>query len=247
MKKDMRGILEFVIKSYKKIKEGTKRHISYFNKPLPFSLLKILNFHSPLKTLTFGRQERREKRATVFREKEEKREKRRFFSSCPYFIKGLIPLHLWSDRAEIWRRVSWLIYLQSERWRSDSEFWKVIRKKEEKREKCRFFSSCPNFIRCPIPLRPWFDWVEIWRRGLWLMYLQYEQWKSNLEFCTVIREKEEKREKRRFFASCPDFIKGPMSLCPWSNRAEIWRRCSQLVNLQFERWRSDLEFRKVIF
>ena len=105
LKKDMRGILEFVIKSYKKIKEGTERHISYFNKPLPFSLLKTLNFHSPLKTLTFGRQERRE-RATVFSEKEEKREKCKFFSSCPDFIKGLIPLRPWSDRAKIWRRVS---------------------------------------------------------------------------------------------------------------------------------------------
>ena len=80
MKKDMHGILEFVIKS-------------------------------PLKTLTFGRQERRE-RATFFSEKEEKREKRRFFSSCPDFIKCLIPLHPWSDRVEIWRRGSWLMYLQ---------------------------------------------------------------------------------------------------------------------------------------
>ena len=229
----MRGILEFVIKSYKKRKEGTKRHISYFNKPLPFSLLKTLNFHSPLKTLTFGRQERRE-RATVFREKEEKREKRRFFSSCPYFIKGPIWLRPWSDRAEIWRRISWLIYLQSERWRSDLEFQKVIRKKEEKREKRRFFSSCSNFIKCPIPLRPWSDRVEIWRRGSWLMYLQYERWRSDLEFWTVIREKEEKREKRRFFSSCPDFIKCPIPLHPWSDRVEIWRRGPWLMYLQYE-------------
>ena len=71
--------------------------------------------------------------------------------------------------------------------------------------------------------------------------------RSDLEFRTVIREKEEKREKRRFFSSCPDFIKGPIPLCPWSDRAEIWRRGSQLINLQFERWRSDLEFWKVIF
>ena len=192
MKKDMHGILEFVIKS-------------------------------PLKTLTFGRQERRE-RATVFSEKEEKREKCKFFSSCTDFIKGLIPLRLWSDQAEIWRRVSWLIYLQSERWRSDLEFRKVIRKKEEKREKRRFFSSCPDFIKCPIPLRPWSDRVEIWRRGSWLMYLQYERWRSDLEFRTVIREKEEKREKQWFFTSCPDFIKGPMPLFSWSDWAEIWRR-----------------------
>ena len=90
LKNDMPGILEFVIKSYKKRKEGTKRHISYFNKPLPFSLLKILNFHSPLKTLTFGRQERRE-RATVFSEKEEKREKMKVFLIMPRFHQRFDP------------------------------------------------------------------------------------------------------------------------------------------------------------
>ena len=71
--------------------------------------------------------------------------------------------------------------------------------------------------------------------------------RSDLEFRTVIREKEEKIEKRRFFSSCPDFINGPILLCPWSDRAEIRRRGSQLINLQFERWRSDLEFWRVIF
>ena len=49
------------------------------------------------------------------------------------------------------------------------------------------------------------------------MYRQNEQWRSDLEFLTVIREKEEKREKQRFFTSCPDFIKGPMLLCSWSD------------------------------
>ncbi|RVW49165.1 Receptor like protein 42 [Vitis vinifera] len=51
------------------------------------------------------------------------------------------------------------------------------------------------------------------------MYLQYERWRSDLEFRTVIREKEEKREKCRFFSSCPDssnvrsrFVRGPIEL-----------------------------------
>ena len=66
------------------------------------------------------------------------------------------------------------------------------------------------------------------------MYLQYEQWRLDLEFRTVIREKEERREKRRFFTSCLNFIKGTMPLCPWSDRAEIWRRGSQLINIQYE-------------
>ena len=148
----------------------------------------------------------------------------------PRFHQRSDPTRPWSDRAKIWRKVSWLIHLQFERWRSDLEFRKVIRKKEEKREKRRFFSSCSDFIKCLIPLRPWSNRVEIWRKGSWLMYLQYEQWRSDLEFWTVITEKEEKREKRKFFSSCPNFIKGPMPLCPWSDRAEILRRGLQLIN-----------------
>ena len=76
--------------------------------------------------------------------------------------------------------------------------------------------------------------------SIWTVEIGFGVWK-------VIREKEEKREKHRFFTSYPDFINGTMPLCPWSDRAEIWRRGSQLISLQFERWRLDLEFWKVIF
>ncbi|RVW43191.1 cellulose synthase-like protein G1 [Vitis vinifera] len=52
------------------------------------------------------------------------------------------------------------------------------------------------------------------------MYLQYERWRLDLEFRTVIREKEEKREKRRSFTSCPDFIKG--SVGGWQGHGHHW-------------------------
>ena len=42
-----------------------------------------------------GKQEEEKK------QRDEKREEKRI---CPYFINKSIPLHLWSDRVEIWRR-----------------------------------------------------------------------------------------------------------------------------------------------
>ena len=82
LKKDMRGILEFVIKSYKKRKEGTKRHISYFNKPLPFFFTENPKFSLSIENPNFWKTRKkgeRRGRATVLGEKEEKRKMQVFF------------------------------------------------------------------------------------------------------------------------------------------------------------------------
>jgi nuclear transport factor 2 (NTF2) superfamily protein len=61
--------------------------------------------------------------------------------------------------------------------------------------------------------------------------------------------KEEKREEKDGFleSSAQSASTAPINDYPWSNRAEILQGSSQHVNLNCERWRSDLEQSAVIF
>ena len=58
---------------------------------------------------------------------------------------------------------------------------KKRRKKTKRREEREEKLICLDFINKPIPLHLWFDRVEIWRRGLKVKYLQFEQWRLDFE------------------------------------------------------------------
>ena len=58
--------------------------------------------------------------------------------------------------------------------------WLGKRKNKEKRRE-REKRICLNFINKSISLHLWSDWVEIWRRGLKVKYLQSERWRSDFE------------------------------------------------------------------
>ena len=56
-----------------------------------------------------------------------------------------------------------------------------------------------------------------------------------------------KIENRSFSLHCPDFIRGPILLCLWSDLSEIFQRVSSLTNLHYERLRLKFDFKTVVF
>ena len=56
-----------------------------------------------------------------------------------------------------------------------------------------------------------------------------------------------KIENRIFSLQSPYFIRGPIPLCLWSDLSEIFQRVSYLINIHYERWRLEFDFKTVVF
>ena len=127
--------------------------------------------------------EKREKgKTTIF----EVREQNSIFLHYPDFIKGSILLRLWANRPEIWRRCSWLIDLQSERWRSNLEFRTVVFQSENRAFVLVIFLSEQFWSWTPIKVNMWFDWANFWWVRSKLIDLHSKRRRLDLEFRTVI-------------------------------------------------------------
>ena len=120
-------------------------------------------------------------RTTIF----EVKEKNLVFLHCPDFIKGPIPFRLWADRPEIWKRSSWLIDLQSKRWRLDLEFRTVVFQYENRASILVSFLSRQFWSWAPIKVNLWFDWAKFWWARLELIDIHSKWWRLYLEFRTV--------------------------------------------------------------
>ena len=122
---------------------------------------------------TGGRRKERERGEPPFLKLERKIQ---FFLHCPDFIKGPIPLCLWADRSEIWRKGLWLIDLHSEWWRLDLEIRTVVFQSKNRASILMRFLSGQFWSWTSIELNLWFDWADFWRKRSELIDLHSNGW-----------------------------------------------------------------------